>query len=91
MHAAVHLFSNRSHMMSKCGKNKSKRVHRAIAKCVTGVPDATSNKRETNVSLTSRQTLIEEKRLPRTKAKRTYETKIKKFNKFIYCKHNTDL
>ena len=39
-------------------------VHEAIVKCVTDVPDATGNKRETNVSLTSPQTHIEEKRLP---------------------------
>ena len=33
-HVAVCLFSNRSQMMSKCGKNK-KVGHEAIAECVT--------------------------------------------------------
>ena len=33
-HVAVHLFSNRSQMTSKCGKNK-KVAHKAIAECVT--------------------------------------------------------
>ena len=67
MHVALHLFSNRSQTMSKCGKNKRKKkggLHKAIVKCVTDVPDATANKWETNTSLTSPQTLIEEKRLP---------------------------
>jgi len=41
-----------------------KGVHKAISKCATDVPDATGNKRETNMSLTSPQKLIEEKRLP---------------------------
>ena len=35
-HAAVRLFSNRSQMTSKCGKNK-KVAHEAIAECVTDV------------------------------------------------------
>ena len=35
-HVAVHLFSNRSQMTSKCGKNK-KVAHKAIAECVTDV------------------------------------------------------
>jgi len=35
-HVAVHLFSNRSQMTSKCGKNK-KVAHEAIAECVTDV------------------------------------------------------
>ena len=35
-HVAVHLFSNRSQMMSKCGKNK-KVAHKATAECVTDV------------------------------------------------------
>ena len=35
-HIAVHLFSNRSQMTSKCGKNK-KVAHEAIAECVTDV------------------------------------------------------
>ena len=35
-HVAVRLFSNRSQMTSKCGKNK-KVAHEAIAKCVTDV------------------------------------------------------
>ena len=51
-------------MTSKCGKDKNTGAHKAKAKCVTDVLDATGNKRETNVSLTSPQTLIEEKRLP---------------------------
>ena len=33
-HVAVRLFSNRSQMMSKCGKNKIV-AHEAIANCVT--------------------------------------------------------
>jgi len=35
-HVAVRLFSNRSQMTSKCGKNK-KVAHEAIAQCVTDV------------------------------------------------------
>ena len=35
-HVAVRLFSNRSHMTSKCGKNK-KVAHEAIAECVTDI------------------------------------------------------
>ena len=35
-HVAVRLFSNRSQMTSKCGKNK-KVAHKAIAECVTDV------------------------------------------------------
>ena len=35
-HVAVRLFSNRSQMTSKCGKNK-KVAHEAIAECVTNV------------------------------------------------------
>ena len=35
-HVAVRLFSNRSQMSSKCGKNK-KVTHEAIAECVTDV------------------------------------------------------
>ena len=35
-HVAVRLFSNRSQMTSKCGKNK-KVSHEAIAECVTDV------------------------------------------------------
>ena len=35
-HVAVRLFSNRSEMTSKCGKNK-KVAHEAIAECVTDV------------------------------------------------------
>ena len=35
-HVAVRLFSNRSQMMSKCGKNK-KVAHEAIAECVPDV------------------------------------------------------
>ena len=35
-HVAVCLFSNRSEMTSKCGKNK-KVAHEAIAECVTDV------------------------------------------------------
>ena len=35
-HVAVHLFSNRSEMTSKCAKNK-KVAHEAIAQCVTDV------------------------------------------------------
>jgi len=35
-HVAVRLFSNRSQMTSKCGKNK-KVTHEAIAECVTDV------------------------------------------------------
>ena len=35
-HVAMRLFSNRSQMMSKCGKNK-KVAHEAIAECVTDV------------------------------------------------------
>ena len=35
-HVAVRLFSNRSQMMSKCGKNK-KVAHESIAECVTDV------------------------------------------------------
>ena len=35
-HIAVRLFSNRSQMTSKCGKNK-KVAHEAIAECVTDV------------------------------------------------------
>ena len=35
-HVAVRLFSNRSKMTSKCGKNK-KVAHKAIAECVTDV------------------------------------------------------
>ena len=35
-HVAVRLFSNRSHMTSKCGKNK-KVAHEAIAECATDV------------------------------------------------------
>ena len=62
MHVVVRLLHDRSQMTSKCGKNK-KGAQKAIARCVNDVPDATGNKRETNVSLT--QTLIEEGRLPR--------------------------
>ena len=58
------LFNNRSQMTSKYGKDKKRGAHKAIAKCITDVPDATGNKRETIVFLTSPQTLIEEKRLP---------------------------
>ena len=63
----------RSQMMSKCGKNKRKKggAHKAIAKCVTDVPNATGNKRETNVSLTSPQTLDHWGKKTATKAKRT--------------------
>ena len=35
-HVAVRLFSNRSQMASKCGKNK-KVAHEAIAECLTDV------------------------------------------------------
>ena len=35
-HVAMHLFSNRSQLMSKCGKNK-KVVHEVIAECVIDV------------------------------------------------------
>ena len=35
-HVAVRLFSNRSQMTSKCGKNK-KVAHEALAECVTDV------------------------------------------------------
>ena len=35
-HVAMRLFSNRSQMTSKCGKNK-KVAHEAIAECVTDV------------------------------------------------------
>ena len=35
-HVVVRLFSNRSQMTSKCGKNK-KVAHEAIAECVTDV------------------------------------------------------
>jgi len=35
-HVAVRLFSNRSQMTSKCGKNK-KVAHEAIAECVTDI------------------------------------------------------
>ena len=35
-HVAVRLFSNRSQMTSKCGKNR-KVAHEAIAECVTDV------------------------------------------------------
>ena len=35
-HVAVRLFSNKSQMTSKCGKNK-KVAHEAIAECVTDV------------------------------------------------------
>ena len=35
-HVAVRLFSNRSQMTSKCGKNK-KVAHKAITECVTNV------------------------------------------------------
>ena len=35
-HVAVRLFSDRSQMTSKCGKNK-KVAHEAIAECVTDV------------------------------------------------------
>ena len=35
-HVTVRLFSNRSQMTSKCGKNK-KVAHEAIAECVTDV------------------------------------------------------
>ena len=35
-HVAVHLFSNRSQMTSKCGKNK-KVAHKAIAEYITDV------------------------------------------------------
>ena len=35
-HVAVRLFSNRSQMTSKCGKNK-KVAHEAMAECVTDV------------------------------------------------------
>ena len=35
-HVAVRLFSNRSQMTSKCGKNK-KVAHEAIPECVTDV------------------------------------------------------
>ena len=35
-HVAVRLFSNRSQITSKCGKNK-KVAHEAIAECVTDV------------------------------------------------------
>ena len=35
-HVVVRLFSNRSQMTSKCGKNK-KVAHKAIAECVTDV------------------------------------------------------
>ena len=35
-HVAVRLFSNRSQMKSKCGKNK-KVAHRTITECVTDV------------------------------------------------------
>ena len=35
-HVAVRLFSNRSQMTSKCGKNK-KVAHEAIAECATDV------------------------------------------------------
>ena len=35
-YVAVHLFSNRSQMTSKCGKNK-KVAHEAIVECVTDV------------------------------------------------------
>ena len=35
-HVAVRLFSNRSQMTPKCGKNKNV-AHEAKAKCVTGV------------------------------------------------------
>ena len=35
-HFAVRLFSNRSQMTSKCGKNE-KVAHKAIAECVTDV------------------------------------------------------
>ena len=35
-HVAVRLFSNRSQMTSKCGKN-NKVAHEAIAECVTDV------------------------------------------------------
>ena len=35
-HVAVRLFSNRSHMTPKCGKNK-KVAHEAVAECVNDV------------------------------------------------------
>jgi len=35
-HVAVHLFSDGSQMMSKCGKNKNV-AHEATGKCVTDV------------------------------------------------------
>jgi len=35
-HVAIHLFSDRSQITSKCGKN-TKVAHEAIAKCVTDV------------------------------------------------------
>ena len=40
-HVAVCLFSNRSQMMSKCGKNKNV-THETIAECVTDVPNTYS-------------------------------------------------
>mgnify|MGYP006896104000 CR=1 FL=1 len=76
-------------MTSKCGKDKRRGAHKAIAKCFTDVPDATGNKRETNfMSLASLHSL--KKKDFHKSQKRAYETKIKKFNKFLY-KHNTDL
>ena len=41
-HVAVRLFSNRSQMTSKCGKNK-KVAHEAIAECVTDVGEHEKN------------------------------------------------
>jgi len=35
-HVAIHLFSDRSQITSKCGKN-TKVAHEAIVKCVTDV------------------------------------------------------
>ena len=90
-HVAMRLFSNRSQMMSKCGKNKRKKggaqgnsqVCHWCSKCHW---QQKGNQCVTNMHL--HKHLLSKKTA--TKAKRTYETKIKKFEKFIY-KHNTDL
>ena len=54
VHVAVRLFSNRSQMTSKCGKNK-KVAHEAIAECVTEDSKLDSNGFSWNENLQRKQ------------------------------------
>jgi len=47
-YVATRLFSNRSQMTSKCGKNK-KVAHKAIAECVTDVTDTITEQMHGNM------------------------------------------